>query len=240
MRVAAIAGSLAAGMRIAREIDTLPGIDLYIVCCNLKMEAPFLRWLREFALALRSSHSWTSIRRVWSYRSSGRLVILDRPLDDPASVERLTALRCDVGLHIANVIYREATIEAFRLGILNAHIGILPGYRGRSVAEWSVLRGDPTGITVFFVDSGIDTGSRIVLHEFVSSAGATSVRALKTILFGQDKRLYRKALEALSSEGFHYDHNDVSKGKRYYVMSQLFSCVVDTILGSGEVKSGRR
>lgn len=100
------------------------------------------------------------------------------------------------------------------------------------------MQGDPTGITIFFIDSGIDTGSRIVLRESVASGDATSVRALKTMLFGYDARLYRKALEALTSEGFNYDHNDASKGKRYYVMSQLFTRVADTILGSGEVKSG--
>jgi Formyl transferase len=238
MRVAVISGSLAAGMRIAAEIEPLPGIDLCIVSCNLKMRSPFLRWLREVAHALSSSRWQTYITKAWSYARSGKLVILDRPLDDPASVDRVSKLRCDVGLHTVNVIYRQATIEAFRLGILNAHIGILPGYRGRSVAEWSVLQGDPTGITVFFIDSGIDTGARIVLREFISAAGTTSVRALKTMLFGYDARLYRKALEALSSEEFNYDHNDVSNGKRYYVMSKLFSRMADTILGSGDVKSG--
>jgi methionyl-tRNA formyltransferase len=191
------------------------------------------RWLREVALALRSLQWQTYIAKLWSYARSGKLVILDRALDDPASVDRLRRLQCDIGLHAANVIYREATIAAFRLGILNAHIGILPCYQGRSVAEWSVLQGDPTGITVFFVDSGIDTGSRIVMRESISPNGSTNVRALKTMLFGCDASLYRKALEVLSSKGFKYEHSDVSKGKRYYVMSKILTNVVDTILRSG-------
>jgi hypothetical protein len=232
MRVAAITDSLATGVRIAREVEHLPTVDFSIVCCNLGMRPAFRRWLREFALALKSFRWHQYITKLWSYSRSGRLVILNQPLDDPASVERLKVLHCDVGLHAANVIYRDATIAAFRLGILNAHIGILPGYRGRSVAEWSVLQGDPTAITVFFIDSGIDTGSRIVLREFIPSTNCKNVRELKSTLFGCDARLYRKALEVVASDGFHCEHNDVSKGKRYYVMSRILTSAVDTILKS--------
>jgi Formyl transferase len=230
MRVAVIAASLTAGIRIATEVERVPAVDVSIVCCNLEMRSPLIRSLREFVLALKSFRWQTCITKPWTYARSGKLVILHQPLDDPESVERLRALQCDVGLHAANVIYREATIAAFRLGILNAHIGILPRYRGRSVAQWAILLGDPTGVTVFFVDSGIDTGSRIVLRALIPSGESTNAQALKTMLFGCDARLYRKALEALASDGFAYEHNDVSQGKRYYVMSRILNGVVDTIL----------
>jgi len=128
------------------------------------------------------------------------------------------------------VIYREPTISAFRLGILNAHIGILPKYRGRSVVEWSILQGDRTGVTVFFIDSGIDTGGRIVLREFIPSDGWKDVGALKNMLFGCDARLYRQALEALMSSEFRFDSNDISKGRRYYVMSKMLTQGVNEIL----------
>jgi methionyl-tRNA formyltransferase len=44
------------------------------------------------------------------------------------------------------------------LGTLNAHPGLLPAYRGVDVVAWAILRGDPVGVTVHLVDSGIDTG----------------------------------------------------------------------------------
>ena len=115
------------------------------------------------------------------------------------------------------MIYREATISAFRMGILNAHIGILPKYRGRSVAQWSILQGDPTGVTVFFIDSGIDTGGRIVLREFIPSKGCNDVEALRNRLFSCADRLYRQALEALGRPEFQFERNNISAGKRYYV-----------------------
>jgi hypothetical protein len=229
MRVAVIAGSIGGGFRIAREVESLPGVEVVVIACNVGNRRPLLRWLREFLSTLRSP-KWGALAAGCRYARRGGLIILHHPLDDATSIERLRSLQCDVGLHAANVIYREPVISAFRLGILNAHIGILPQYRGRSVAEWSVLQGNPTGATVFFIDSGIDTGARIVLREFLPSKGRCSVRALKNMLFRRDARLYRKALESLMSSEFSFESNDISKGHRYYVMSGLFTKAVNNIL----------
>ena len=152
-----------------------------------------------------------------------------KPLDDPRSIVRLKALNLDVGLHKSGVIYRKATINAFRLGILNPHIGILPAYRGRSVMEWSLLQGDPTGIFVFFVDSGIDTGERIVHSEQVDVSNLGSAGEAKRFLFDLDGKFFRKALELLQSENPVYTTNDCS-GRRYDVMSKLFLEVVEDLL----------
>jgi len=229
MRTAVVASSIAAGVRVAAEIENLPGVDVFIVVCNVGMRPALLRWARELVLLAKSFGRWTPAR-LWRYVRLHRLIILSRALDDASSTERLRSLQCDVGLHAANVIYREPVISAFRLGILNAHIGILPAYRGRSVAEWSVLQSERTGVTVFFIDSGIDTGARIVLHEFISPDGKNSVEKLKKMLFGCDARLYRQALEALMSPEFQCDRNDISKGRRYYVMSEMLTEVVNHIL----------
>jgi methionyl-tRNA formyltransferase len=43
-------------------------------------------------------------------------------------------------------------------GIVNAHPGILPKYRGASCAEWAIFNGDPVGVTVHFMDEGLDSG----------------------------------------------------------------------------------
>ena len=246
MRVAVVAGSIKAGIRIAREIEHLPSVDVCIVLCNTEMKSPLRRWSRELLSVLRCFERRTLATKVWSYVRSGKLIILRGPLDHSTSLERLRALQCDVGLHAAPVIYREPTISAFKLGILNAHIGILPKYRGRSVVEWSILQGDPTGVTVFFIDSGIDTGGRIVLREFIAPDGWSDVGRFKNMLFGCDARLYRKALEALTLPGVRFESNEIVLGRRYYVMSKFFTNVVNEILGShdalgcaGELVAGK-
>ena len=238
MRVAIIAGSISGGFRIAREIESLPGVEVFVVACNVGMRSPLLRWSREFLSAFKSLKWGAFAAMTYRYARQGRFIILHHSLDDGTSIERLRSLQCDVGLHAANVIYREPVISAFRLGILNAHIGVLPEYRGRSVAEWSLLQGDPTGVTVFFIDSGIDTGDRIILREFVSSKSWRSVRAVKNMLFRCDAHLYRKALEALMSAEFSFASNDISKGHRYYVMSRLFTKAVNKSLATTLIAFG--
>jgi methionyl-tRNA formyltransferase len=229
MRVAVLAGSITAGIRMAKELETLNAVETFIVVCSLGRR-PLMRWAREVLLAAKSSHWWTFTAKLYGYAKSGKLVILRRSLDDRTSTDLLRSLKCDVGLHAANVIYREPTISAFRLGILNAHIGILPKYRGRSVAEWSILQGDPTGVTVFFIDPGIDTGARILLREFVPPNGQEDVWAFKNELFAHDARLYRKALEVLLKPEVQFESNAISEGKRHYVMSKVLTSTATEIL----------
>ena len=160
-----------------------------------------------------------------------RLVQLRWPLHHEGSVATLKGLKLDVGLHKAGVIYRDATINAFRLGILNHHIGILPAYRGRSVMEWSILQGDAVGITVFFIDAGIDTGARIVLSENVDISGYSSITEAKQYLFSLDKVYFPKALMLINDNAPTFQLNDGS-GKRYFVMSRLFEGVVEQLLNA--------
>ena len=161
--------------------------------------------------------------------ANGRLTFLHGPLHDPKSVATLKKLNLDVGLHKAGVIYRDVTIDAFRLGILNHHIGLLPAYRGRSVLEWSILQGDPVGVTVFFIDTGIDTGARILLSEEVDISKCRSVTEAKQYLFSLDKVFFPRALALLSEGDQAFQLNDGS-GPRYFVMSKLFTGVVEQLL----------
>ena len=55
-------------------------------------------------------------------------------------------------------IIRENIIKIPKIGILNVHPGLLPKYRGVDVIPWSILNGDEIGVTVHFVDKGVDTG----------------------------------------------------------------------------------
>jgi methionyl-tRNA formyltransferase len=161
--------------------------------------------------------------------TSGRLIFLRHALHDERSVATLKSLKLDVGLHKTGVIYRDVTIDAFSLGIMNHHIGILPAYRGRSVVEWSILQGDPVGITVFFIDAGIDTGSRVLISEEVDISSCRSVTEAKQYLFDLDRVFFPKALASLSDSKPTFGVNDGS-GRRYFVMSKLFQGVVDRLL----------
>jgi len=95
--------------------------------------------------------------------------------------------------------------------------------------EWSILQGDPVGITVFFIDTGIDTGAQILLSEEVDVSGCKSIAEAKEYLFNLDRVSFRKALALLSEGQPSFQLND-GTGPRYYVMSKLFEGVVEQLL----------
>jgi len=224
LRIAILSNTLPAALLLHEELKN-SGAELFIILCPTSEDSGSRDYLRHFARWAVKEDRANSLRLALA----GRILVLGNPLDHPKSLARLEALKLDVGLHKSGTIYRELTINCFRLGILNSHIGILPRFRGRCVMEWSLLQGDPVGISVFFVDSGIDTGERIVLSEPVDISHCKSIAEAKQYLFDLDAVFYRRAVEALRSNEIACQINDGSAGRRYYVMSRLFLDVVERL-----------
>ncbi|HEV2905324.1 MAG TPA: formyltransferase family protein, partial [Pyrinomonadaceae bacterium] len=225
MRIGILANSLPAALRIYDEAQAVPGVEVFVLLAPLGSDGGLFKHVARFVA---KSGREKSMKLV----GKGAVVRFRKPLQDPETVSRLQQLKLDVGLHKSGNIYSRDTIECFRLGILNAHIGLLPKYRGRSVMEWSLVQGDPTGISVFFVDAGIDTGERIVLSETLDVWHCQSIAEAKQYLFECDARVYRRAIEKLQQDETPFQNNDGS-GKRYYVMSKLFQDVAQKNLTIG-------
>jgi hypothetical protein len=171
-------------------------------------------------------------RQLWLIRATftGRARLTLRSLTHKRVLCWLRRGGWEIGLHASSTIYRATTIGALRRGILNAHIGALPRYRGRSVLEWSVLMGDPTGITTFFIDTGIDTGREIVTWQPVDVSQEPSLTTAKEHLFGLDGQMYASAVDRLHAPNYVPTTNRVNEGQRWYVMSELLSGAAEVVL----------
>jgi methionyl-tRNA formyltransferase len=56
-------------------------------------------------------------------------------------------------------ILKESLLSAPKYGCINLHYSLLPKYRGAAPVQWAILNGEnKTGVTVFKLDSGMDTG----------------------------------------------------------------------------------
>jgi methionyl-tRNA formyltransferase len=234
MRTAILAHSFSSAFGIYKAIAGIPGQEVFIILSPSPHRSAPTSHLVNLARVIVTSLKSFDLKPL-QLVATRKLIFLRGPFHDHQSVETLKKLSFDIGLHKAGVIYRDVTINAFRLGILNHHIGILPAYRGRSVLEWSILQGDAVGITVFFIDSGIDTGARILISEEVDISGYKSVTEAKEYLFDLDRAFFRKALMLLTDSKPFFQLND-GTGPRYFVMSQLFERVVDQLLQAGELK----
>lgn len=62
-----------------------------------------------------------------------------------------------------NQIFKERIRNIPPLSIINCHAGKLPYYRGRNILNWALINDEKEfGITVHYVDAGIDTGDIIL------------------------------------------------------------------------------
>ena len=235
MRTAILAHSLASAFPVYKSVEALRGQEVFIVLSPSPHRSAPISILANVARLVQMSLKAITLKPLKRF-ATGKVIFLSRPLHDPSSVDKLRKLSLDVGLHKAGVIYREATINAFRLGILNHHIGILPAYRGRSIMEWSILQGDAIGITVFFIDSGIDTGARILVSEEVDISAYKTVAEAKRYLFDLDQVFFPKALALLADSNPSFQLND-GTGRRYFVMSKLFEGVVGQLLANEKQSS---
>jgi len=88
-------------------------------------------------------------------------------------------------------IIRAPVIEEYRNTIINLHISYIPWNRGVSPNLWSFLEDTPKGVTVHYLDEGIDTGD---------------ILSQKEITLGEDETLassytkLRQEIEALFIE----------------------------------------
>ena len=61
-----------------------------------------------------------------------------------------------------NQIFKTLILNVPKLGVINCHAGKLPFYRGRNILNWAMINDEKEfGITVHYVDEGIDTGDLI-------------------------------------------------------------------------------
>jgi methionyl-tRNA formyltransferase len=89
-------------------------------------------------------------------------------VNSPESLDKIDSYSCDLLVSMSfNQIFKKDIIELSPLKIINCHAGKLPFYRGRNVLNWALINDEKEfGITVHFVDEGIDTGDLILQRLF--------------------------------------------------------------------------
>lgn len=82
--------------------------------------------------------------------------------------EAIQSYSCDLFVSMSfNQIFRRAMIETPPLGTINCHAGKLPFYRGRNILNWALINDEREfGVTVHYVDEGIDTGDIICQRSY--------------------------------------------------------------------------
>ena len=89
-------------------------------------------------------------------------------VNSPEFLERATSFDCDLFVSMSfNQIFRKRITNLPRLKTINCHAGKLPFYRGRNILNWVLINDEKEfGITVHYIDEGIDTGDILLQRSF--------------------------------------------------------------------------
>ncbi|QCD44013.1 methionyl-tRNA formyltransferase [Campylobacter mucosalis] len=89
-------------------------------------------------------------------------------INTPDFLQKIRKYECDLFISVCfNQIFKAPIINTPRLATINWHAGKLPFYRGRNILNWALINDEREfGITVHYMDEGIDTGDIITQRVF--------------------------------------------------------------------------
>jgi folate-dependent phosphoribosylglycinamide formyltransferase PurN len=137
----------------------------------------------------------------------------------PAALALVQAQNPDVIAFTGGGLIRKAMLTASRQGVMNCHAGILPRYRGMDVVEWPALEGypDQTGLTLQFMDEGVDTG-QILLQRSLPLKPGEDFTSLRKRLEAAMPDVMLEGLRGLRDGSIKPQPQDPYAGHQYYVM----------------------
>ncbi len=99
-------------------------------------------------------------------------------------------------------------VQRFRNRIVNIHPALLPAFPGLDAIGQALEAGvETTGVTVHFVDEGVDTGPPIVQREVPVPADRDRA-ALEAAIHAVEHELYPEAIRMIAQGGARIDAND--------------------------------
>jgi methionyl-tRNA formyltransferase len=95
------------------------------------------------------------------------LVLVKKKMGDDEYMETLRAWRADFCLALGWYYMVPARMRAlFPKGVAGIHASLLPKYRGGAPLVWAIINGErKTGVSFFYLESGVDTGDIIAQKE---------------------------------------------------------------------------
>jgi methionyl-tRNA formyltransferase len=131
----------------------------------------------------------------------GAAFLVTQDLNSPESLRVLRAAGGDIAISInwINMIGSEAC-STFPRGILNAHAGDLPRYRGNAPVAWAILQGESRiGITIHaMAPDGLDAGP-VIMKDYYHLSDQTYIETVFRILEERIPTMFVEALGGLES-----------------------------------------
>ena len=124
-------------------------------------------------------------------------------INNPKFIEKLKKYNCDIFISMSfNQIFKKETYTIPQMGTINCHAGKLPFYRGRNILNWVLINDEKEfGITVHFINEGIDTGD-IVLQKTFPINDNDSYKTLLDKAYIECPKLLFNAINLINKNNF--------------------------------------
>lgn len=136
---------------------------------------------------------------------------------------------CDLFVSMSyNQIFRSRIYNLPPLKTINCHAGKLPFYRGRNILNWALINDEKEfGITVHYVDEGIDTGD-IILQRTYPITDEDNYNTLLEVAYKECPDILYQAIKEIQNGTAHRIPQDViSKNGLYCGMRSIGDEVID-------------
>lgn len=96
-------------------------------------------------------------------------------------------------------LLRAPVLEGFEHGVLNAHAGDLPRYRGNAAPNWAIIQGEPSvTVTIHQMSEGLDAGDVFLKRDFALT-DETHIGAVYRFMDAQIPQMFAEVLDGLQS-----------------------------------------
>ena len=143
--------------------------------------------------------------------SCGNIDILQpEKLRDEEFLTKLRSYDADLFIVVAFRMLPEVVWKMPKMGTFNLHASLLPKFRGAAPINWAIIqREKETGVTTFFIDEKIDTGS-ILLQERCKIEERETIETLHDKLMEMGSALVVKTVRELEKGSVTPKPQDVS------------------------------
>jgi len=122
---------------------------------------------------------------------------LARSFSEPRLMSALKGLDLGVSVNWVSVVSQDV-IDSFRIGILNAHMGDLPSYRGNACPNWAIINGeDEIVLSAHLMEGGKLDSGRIITQEKMPLLKDTYIGDVYNWSEETTPKLFLKALSSL-------------------------------------------
>ena len=127
-------------------------------------------------------------------------VLQPTSLKSPEFLEQLRSYQANVQVVVAFRMLPQVVWGMPEYGTFNLHGSLLPKYRGAAPIHWAVIRGEKeTGVTTFFINKDIDTGS-VLFQESLPIGEDETTGELHDRMMVLGAQLVLKTVKAIARE----------------------------------------